>query len=33
MWHEMCLWVKKKGSEWWKEEVGGAVAEMRRAFD
>ena len=22
-----------KGSEWWKEEVGGAVAEKRRAFE
>ena len=25
-------WQRRKGSEWWNEEVGRAVAEMRRAF-
>ena len=24
---------KRKGSEWWNEEVGRAVAEKRRAFE
>ena len=24
---------RRKGSEWWNEEVGGAVAEKRRAFE
>ena len=27
MWHEMCRRQRRKGSEWWNEEVGKAVAE------
>ena len=26
-------WQRRKGSEWWNEEVGRAVAEKRRAFE
>ena len=26
-------WQRRKGSEWWNEEVGKAVAEKRRAFE
>ena len=33
MWHETCRRAEKKGSEWWNEEVGMAVAEKRRAFE
>ena len=33
MWHAMCRWVEKKGSEWWNEEVGRAVAKKRTALE
>ena len=26
-------WQRKKGSEWWNEEVGRAVVKKRRAFE
>ena len=32
MWYEMCRRAEK-GSEWWNEEVGRAVAKKRRAFE
>ena len=31
-WHKTCRGAEK-GSEWWNEEVGRAVAEKRRAFE
>ena len=33
MWDETSRWTEKKGSEWWNEKVGGAVAEKRRALE
>ena len=26
-------WQRRKGSDWWSEEIGRAVAEKRRAFE
>ena len=33
MWHETCRRQRRKGSEWWNEEVVRAVTEKRRAFE